>query len=370
MQIVAAVATAPGQPFEIESLDLDEPRADEILVRVVGVGLCHTDIAFRDKILPIGLPAVLGHEGSGVVERVGADVTKVAPGDRVVMTFRSCGVCDRCRADEPSYCEHGPSLNYAGVRRDGSKAIHRGDEAVSSNFFGQSSFATYALAYETNVVKIEDETVPLEILGPLGCGVQTGAGAILRSLKVPSGAVLLVTGGGSVGLSAVMGAVVAGCARIIVSDPQASRRELALSLGATDVIDPTAEDLPVAIKALTGAGCDYVLDTTGALPVMNECLQCLRPNGTLGLAGVPKRHDVPMPGFASQVLTYGYTIRGIIEGDSDPDVFIPELVALYKAGRFPFDRLIKTYAFEDINLAVQDQHDGLCTKPVLLMSPG
>lgn len=366
MKITAAVAKFPKADFEFAELELEEPRDDEILVRIAAVGLCHTDLVARDQILPVPLPAILGHEGAGIVVRVGANVSKVAEGDHVVLTFRSCAVCTRCLAGEPTYCEQALALNYTGCRPDGSKAIHDHGAPVSSNFFGQSSFATYALAYESNVVKI-DPSVPLELLGPLGCGVQTGAGAVLRALACPKGSSIVILGGGSVGLSAVLGAVIAGCTTIIVSDPKAERRALALELGATHVIDPTAEKVNKVVRRLTGAGADFALDTTGAGPVMDSALGCLRPHGTLGLLGVPSNPEQRLPGLASTVLMFGYTIKGIIEGDSQPDSFIPELISYYLEGRFPFDKLISLYRFDQLNQAVQDQHDGKIVKAVLTM---
>lgn len=366
MKITAALAVLPKHEFEFAELDLDEPRTDEILVRIAAVGLCHTDIVARDQILPIPLPAILGHEGAGIVVKVGDNVTKVAPGDHVVLSFRSCSACTRCLAGEPTYCEQALALNYTGCRTDGSKAIHSHEGPVSSNFFGQSSFATHAIAYETNVVKVDPE-IPLHLLGPLGCGVQTGAGAVLRALACPPGSSLVIFGGGSVGLSAVLGAVIAGCSTIIVSDPLPERRALALELGATHVIDPSNEKATRFVRGITGAGADYALDTTGAGPVMESALGSLRPHGTLGLLGVPSNPEQGLPGLASTVLMSGYTIKGIIEGDSQPDSFIPELIAHYREGRFPFDKLITLYPFEQINQAVQDQHDGKIVKAVLTM---
>ncbi|UZW53919.1 NAD(P)-dependent alcohol dehydrogenase [Sphingobium sp. JS3065] len=366
MKITAAIATAPKADFELADLQLDEPRADEILVRIAAVGLCHTDLVARDQILPVPLPAVFGHEGAGVVVRVGANVSKVAEGDHVVLTFRSCGVCARCVAGEPTYCEQALALNYTGCRPDGSKSLHRHDAPVSSNFFGQSSFATYALAYEANVVKV-DPAIPLDLLGPLGCGVQTGAGAVLRALACPKGSSIVILGGGSVGLSAVLGAVLAECATIIVSDPITERRALAMELGATHVLDPTVERVDKMVRGLTGAGADYALDTTGAGPVMESALASLRPHGTLGLLGVPSNPTQGLPGLASTVLLSGYTIKGIIEGDSEPDSFIPELLSHYLAGRFPFDKLISRYRFDQINEAVRDHHEGKIVKAVLTM---
>lgn len=364
MKVKAALTRGKGQAFEIAELDLDEPRDDEILVEIRAVGLCHTDLVARDQILPVPLPAVLGHEGAGVVVRTGAAVTKVRAGDRVVLSINSCGHCTRCHAGEPTYCESSVSLNYSGSRADSSKTLRLDGRPVSSNFFGQSSFASHALAYEANVVRV-DESLPFELLAPLGCGVQTGAGAILRALRCPPGSTIVIAGGGSVGLSAVLGARVAGCATIIVSDPVPMRRELAIELGATHVHDPEQGKLRHFVRSVHAQGCDFALDTTGLGPVMEAALGCLRPRGTLGLLGVPVDPAQRLPGFTAAVLSCGHTIRGIIEGDSDLDGFIPELIRLHGEGRFPHDRLIQTYPFAQINRAVEDQHAGKIVKAVM-----
>lgn len=364
MQITAAVATGPGKPFEIQTVELDEPREDEILVRVVGVGVCHTDIVFQQT-GAIAAPAVLGHEGSGIVEKVGARVTKVAPGDRVAMTFRSCGACRRCGKGDAAYCETMPLLNYAGMRPDGSKALRCEEVAVGSNFFGQSSFATHALTYERNVVKVPED-LPLELFGPLGCGIQTGAGGVMRSLACEAGSTLLITGGGPVGLSAVMGARIQGCETIILVEPHANRRALATEFGATHVIDPAAApDLAAAVRAILPGGVDYAFDTTGVPAVQGAVMNTLGPKGTFGIVGISPP-GTPMPGDINTAMTFGHTVKGIIEGDSDPDVFLPELIEHYRRGALPFDRMIKTFPFDQINEAIAAQHHGDCIKVVLL----
>lgn len=365
MKVQAAITRGAGDtPFAIETVELDAPRDDEILVRVVGVGLCHTDIVFKAAGM-IPPPAVLGHEGAGIVEAVGKAVTKVAPGDRVAMTFRSCGACARCRKGEPAYCHTMPMLNYTGIRTDGTRALSANGEAVAGNFFGQSSFATHALAYERNIVKVPDG-VPLELMGPLGCGVQTGAGGVMRSLACEEGSTLLVLGGGAVGLSAVMGAKIQGCATIIVLEPHAARRAIALELGASHALDPAATpDLAAAVRAIVPIGVDYAFDTTGIPAVLNATMQCLGPHGVFGIVGIAPP-GTPLPGDLMNAVTFGHTVKGIIEGDSDPDTFIPELIAHYQAGRLPFDRLIRTYPLDQINQAIADQHHGDCVKVVLL----
>ena len=364
MQVTAAVAHAPGADFTIETVELDTPREDEILVRIAAVGVCHTDLVAREGAMPFSLPAVLGHEGAGVVEAVGDKVTKVKPGDRVAITFRSCGACARCRSGDPAYCYSMPMLNYIGMRTDGSKALRQGETPVSSNFFGQSSFATYALAYERNVLPLPAD-IPFAIAAPLGCGVQTGAGGVMLALAAPAGSSILITGGGAVGLSAVMGAAIQGCSPIIVLEPHAARRELALELGATHVIDPAASpDLNGAVRAIAPFGVDFAFDTTGRPEVLAAIMAALAPKGVLGVVGIPPA-GAAMPGDLGTVLTFGQTVRGIIEGDSDPDVFLPQLIDHWRAGRLPLEKLVKIYPFAQINTAIDAQHRGEAVKVVL-----
>lgn len=366
MRITAALAPEPGAPFQIVELELDEPRDDEVLVRIAGVGMCHTDLVAQAGALPLQLPAVLGHEGSGIVERVGSAVTKVKPGDSVVMTFMACGRCPACARRASAYCQSMRELNFGGSRTDGSVTLRRSGSPVSGGFFGQSSFASHALAHEANVVKLLDG-VPVHIAGPLGCGVQTGAGAVMRSMHCEPGSSLAVLGGGSVGLSAVMGGAVQGCTTIVVVEPHAGRRDLAVSLGATHVIDPaSAGDLVAAMRAIMPAGVDYVLDTSGHAAALQAVPNMLAARGTFGFVGLPASRETVLPGLLMEVMRGGFTYRGIVEGDSEPDEFIPQLMRLHKEGRLPFDRLVKTYPLAAINEAIADQHRGACVKAVLL----
>jgi len=365
MEITAAVAHAPGKSFTIERLDLESPRDDEVLVRIVGAGLCHTDLAARDQQIPVAMPIVLGHEGAGVVERVGGAVRGLAPGDHVVLSFASCGGCDNCSDHLPGYCTSFLPLNFGGARADGSVALSNGGSRVASHFFGQSSFATHAVVNARNAIKVRREA-PLELLGPLGCGVQTGAGSIMQALACTAGSSLLVLGGGSVGLSAVLGGVVQGCANIIALEPQAARRALALELGATHALDPAAGDLAAAVRAICPAGVHYVLDTTGRNDVIAAAVGALAHRGTLGLLAVPaSAEDATLKLDVISLLMLGLRVKGITEGDVDPAQFIPRMVDLHLEGRFPFDRLVAKYPLADINRAIEDQHAGRCVKPVL-----
>jgi aryl-alcohol dehydrogenase len=365
MQITAAVARIPEADFTVESLTIEEPRADEILVRIAGVGLCHTDLVARDQLIPIPLPAVLGHEGSGVVERVGAAVTKVAPGDHVLISFNSCGHCKTCDEHLPSYCLEFPQRNYTGGRIDGSSALSQDGARVSGNFFGQSSFASHAIANERNVVKV-DADLPLELLGPLGCGLQTGAGGVLRSLDCRPGSAIAIFGGGPVGLAAIMAARLRKCRSIILVEPMARRRELARELGATHVIDPLSGDVTAAIRAIEPLGVEYGFDSSGRKDVIMAGLGALTSHGVMGLVGVPPKITDELSFNIAWLITYGYRIQGIIEGDSDLDGFLPELLGHYRTGDFPFDRLVTTYPLSEINRAIAEQSRGDCVKAVLI----
>lgn len=361
----AAVARGPNQDFAIEALEIDGPRAGEVLVKIAGVGLCHTDLVFRDQ-FPYAFPAVLGHEGAGTIEAVGEGVEGLAPGDRVIVGFSSCGACPRCAEDLPSYCRSFVPLNYAGVRvEDGSTAYAKGDERVSSHFFGQSSFATHAITRARNVVKVETDA-PLEILGTLACGFQTGAGAVMRTFAAPAGSSLVVFGGGPVGLAAVMAGKIQGCAAVILIEPIAERRAIAQDMGATHVIDPAGADLAAAIRAIVPEGVDFAFDTTGNTGVIEAGLASLGSHGALGLVGVPKAMDASITVNIAALMTPGHRIIGIIEGDSDQQGFIPELLAHHAAGRFPFDRLITTFPLAEINAAIAAQARGECIKVVLV----
>jgi aryl-alcohol dehydrogenase len=366
MDIEAAVVKAQGGAFEIERLVLESPRNDEVLVKVAGVGVCHTDLVCRDQYFPVPLPCVFGHEGSGVVESVGSAVSNVQPGDHVVLSFSSCQVCPSCVAGKPAYCHQLYQRNFLGTRPDGSSALSKEGQMVHGHFFAQSSFGTYALAAERNTVKV-DRSVPLWLLGPLGCGVQTGAGAVINALHPYAGSGIAIFGAGTVGLSAVMAAKLCGCATIVAVDPVAARRELALQLGATHVIDPKADDPVKTIQGITGAGVMYSLECTGLPSVVRQAVESLTLTGTCGVMGV-SRLGTELQLDMNSIL-FGRGVRGIIEGDSVPQEFIPRLIELYRQGRFPFDKLIAAYAFKDIQRAVDESEQGKVVKAVLRM-PG
>jgi aryl-alcohol dehydrogenase len=362
MDIKAAVVFEKSGHFSIEQLAISDPKDDEVLVRIVGAGICHTDLAARDQHLPIPLPSVFGHEGAGIVEKVGARVTKVKPGDHVVLSWDCCGACTSCKACNDSYCVNFFLHNFHGARPDGTTTLRKGDQVIHGSFFCQSSFADFALANERNVVKVRED-VPLEILGPMGCGVQTGAGAVMNTLQPGPGSSIAIFGVGTVGMSAVLGAVVCGCTTIIAVDIHPGRLELAKELGATHAVNAAEVDPVEAILEMTGGGAQYTLECVGNPTVLRQAVDALPLLGVCGLLGVVA------PGTEVSLdmdkIMNGRTVKGIIEGDAIPDLFIPKLIELYCQGRFPFDRLIKFYPFDEINLAVEDMENGRVIKPVL-----
>jgi aryl-alcohol dehydrogenase len=352
-QIRAAVLRQGGGPLEIESLEIEEPREDEVLVRLVATGICHTDIGFCDDW--DGPPIVLGHEGAGVVEQVGAGIKAVKPGAHVVLSYQSCGQCRQCRSGRPTACQHFWEANFGFARLDGSNALER--SGVRGHFFGQSSFATHTLATERNLVEVPAD-LPLELLAPLGCGLQTGAGTVMNSLKVPKGASIAIFGTGAVGLAAVMAARLVGAGPIIGVDLDPVRLKLALELGATHVINNRHEDVASNINKISG-GVDFVLEITGDRRMYQLAIDILNPQGTVALIATPTR---------STSLPEGRKTLGIIEGDAVPQSFIPKLIALYQAGQFPFGRLVKFYDFAEINRAIAEARRGEAIKPVLRIS--
>lgn len=361
MKIKAAVTHGLGEDFKFEEVELGEPKANEVLVKIVATGVCHTDAVARD----LGLspfPAVLGHEGAGVVEKVGSGVTTVEAGDHVVLSFAHCGHCENCLTGHPTVCLNFNDLNFGGKMQDGTNRIQHESQDVST-FFGQSSFGTFAVTNERNVVKVDRE-VDLALLGPLGCGIQTGAGTVLNRIKPEFGSSIAVYGSGAVGLSAVMAAKIAGCLNIIAVDIHDSRLELAKELGATHTLNGKNVDIVHEIKKITKGGTHYAVETTGVPPVVKQAVHALRPLGSCAIVGVTPEMTFDVQ---NDIMAEGKTVMGVIEGDSVPQVFIPQLVDYYKRGMFPFNKLTKMYDFEQINEAFEDSKQGTTIKPIVKM---
>ncbi|MDD2058395.1 NAD(P)-dependent alcohol dehydrogenase [Pseudomonas sp. GD03860] len=365
MKIQAALAFASNGPLTIESVDIADPGPQQILVRVVATGLCHTDLnVLANPAMP--WPVLFGHEGAGVVEKVGSQVSKIAVGDHVIMTTSSCGKCPSCLAANPSYCTSFRALNMSGGKTCDGGCTHQHDaKPVFAGFLGQSSFASHSLTSERNVIKV-DADLPLEVLAPLGCGIQTGAGAVLNTLRPRAGSNLVVFGAGGVGLAALMAAKIAGCRQRIVVDKVQSRLDLAQELGATHVINASDTDAVAAIHEITRGGADYSVEATGVPVVMQQAISALGIGGNVVLVGMAGAQASvtfnPIEVQSKNIKIQGSIMAGV---DGVPDLFIPELIGYWKDGLLPVEKLIRFYPFDQINQAIHDAHDGSAIKPVL-----
>jgi aryl-alcohol dehydrogenase len=355
----AAVLRDRSQPFLIEEVTLDNLRPDEILVSIAGVGMCHTDLVPRSGVMAVGLPIVLGHEGSGVVSAVGRAVTSVVPGDHVLISFASCGTCAHCLLGEPAYCEEFAARNTSGLNHDGTAAHDGRGVPVATRWFGQSSFAQHAVTNERNLVAV-DRGLPLHLLGPLGCGLQTGAGAVLNEMRLAPGQSLAVFGAGAVGLAAVMAAKLAGAADIVVVDLNGARLGLATELGATRTVVGGKDDVVEQVIG-SGPGMDFSFETTAVTEVISSAVSVLTGRGTAIFVGAGSGVlTIPAVKLAGRKITY------VIEGNSVPQVLLPRLIQFWQQGLFPFDKLVRTYSPADINLAEADSLSGATIKPVLI----
>ncbi|MCR8842291.1 NAD(P)-dependent alcohol dehydrogenase [Paenibacillus sp. SC116] len=361
MHIQAAIVNEKGGNITIENVQLQPPKSNEVLIKLVGTGICHTDIGVQLQHTPTPLPIALGHEGAGIIEQLGPNVTDFEVGDHVVISFSYCAKCKNCLEGHPASCDHFGEHNFGGHLLDGTSRLTKENEEIAT-LFGQSSFATYAVAHVNNVVKV-DKDLDLSLLGPLGCGIQTGAGTVLNKLKPEIGDSIVIFGCGGVGLSGIMGAAITGAKTIIAVDIVPSRLELAKELGATHVINGKEQDAKEEIIRITGGGADYVLEATGVPALILQAIRSLRARGTMASVGVGP--DVTL-NILEELIMYNRTLMGVVEGDSIPKLFIPQLIEYYKQGRFPFDKLINKYKFEEINEAIADMKSGKTVKPVVI----
>ena len=362
MKVTAAVTHEQGK-LSIETVELDAPKASEVLVKIVAAGVCHTDSAGINQIIPVTLPAIFGHEGVGVVEEVGVGVDTLKPGDKVILSYPSCGCCENCTDGATYACEDLNRLFFDGSYKDGTKRFSTEGKPVSS-FFGQGSFASHVVVDARNAVKVDVELDDLKQLCSLGCGVQTGAGAVLNALVPDPESSLVVFGCGGVGMAAIMAAKIRGCSKIIAVDVVPSRLELALELGATHAVNGKEVDTVAAIKEITNGGANYSVECSGIPMLINQALQCLRRLGKCCLVSVTGDAEVPIA-LEPLIMNPSVSLIGATEGASAPQVFIPKLVQFYKEGRLPVDKLVKFYPFEKIEDAFEDSHKGITIKPIL-----
>lgn len=364
-KITAALIYGKNDPYQFEDVEIADPVNDEVLVKITACGLCHTDEFGRTLGLPA--PLVLGHEGAGVIEKVGENVTDFAIGDHVAFSYASCGHCKNCLEGRPQYCENFNNINFGGKAPDGRTKLFKNGKPVSM-FFGQSAFAQYATISSRSIVKI-DKDVDLAMVAPFGCGIQTGAGAVLNTLRPQVDESIAIFGCGAVGMSAIMAAHVAGCRQIIAVGGNEKSLELAKELGATDTVNrkklPEGETIAHAVAKVANSSLNYAIDTSGNGNMIKNAIQSTTLNGkivVLAPTGVIDSFDV-----GSDVLMMYRTLIGCCEGDSNPKIFIPRLVQLYKEGKFPVDKIIRTYPFAQLEQAREDSNSGKVIKAVVRM---
>ncbi|WP_337103819.1 NAD(P)-dependent alcohol dehydrogenase [Paenibacillus sp. YIM B09110] len=364
MKIKAAVLNEIKTPYAIEELNLSEIREDEVLVKMVASGICHSDDVVRTGDSPYMFPVVLGHEGSGIIEKVGASVRGFKPGDHVVLSYKYCGHCDNCLTGVPASCEDWAALNMSGIREDGTPYFQREDGSVVHNFFAQSSFSTYSIVYERNLTKV-DLSADLRLVGPLGCGFLTGSGTVRNGLKPEPGSTVAVFGTGAVGLAAMMAAKISGCTKIIGVDIHDHRLETAKELGATHTINSKGIDVVAEIRKLTGGkGVNYTVDTTGVPQVIRASIEALAIGGTAAPVAASKPIEL---NTINDLTMFNRTIKGVLMGNAVPQLSIPQLIEFFQAGSFSFDKLVKFYKFEEINEAANDSLSGKTIKPVMII---
>ena len=365
MKIKSAVFYKPHAPFTIETLDLEEPRSGEVLIKVAAVGVCHSDWHLMTGATPHPVPCVAGHEGAGVVEAIGAGVTHVRVGDHVSLNWApNCGKCFYCINGRPSLCETYVGAIWAGTMMDGTTRLSKEGQPVY-HFSSLACFAEYAVVPQECCVPIRKE-VPLPVAALIGCAVTTGVGAVLNTARVKKGSSVAVYGAGGVGLSIILGARYAGAERIVAIDRNVTKREIALRCGATDFIlgDETTVQ---QVQSLTeGRGADYVFEAIGLPKVQEECLHAARPGGTIVLAGIsPVGSSTNLPGAI--ITRQEKTIMGSYYGTANTSVDFPRYADLYMQGKLPLDLLIsKQYPLHQINEAYADMLKGDVARGVVV----
>lgn len=365
MKTRAAVFYEPGTPFRVETLDLEEPRSGEVLVRVGAAGVCHSDWHLMTGATKHPLPVVPGHEGSGIVERVGTGVSRVKRGDQVALNWApNCGDCFYCLEDKPNLCTTYVGPIWAGTMMDGSTRLSKDGEPVY-HFSAIACFAEYIVVPEQCCVPMRKE-VPMEVAALIGCAVTTGVGAALNTAKVKPGSSVAVFGAGGVGLSIIMGARLAGAAQIIAVDNNEAKGDLAETFGATEILinRPETND---AIRRLThGRGADYVFEAIGVPEVQEQCLDAVRPGGMLVLAGVsPMGSGTNLPGAI--ITRQEKTVTGTYYGSANTARDFPLYADLYLRGMLDLERLIsRTYRLDQINAAYDEMLGGQIARGVIV----
>ena len=351
----AAVLRELKKPLVIEEVTLDEPGPRQVLVKTAATGACHSDLHFMEGLWPTQLPAVLGHEASGVVERTGPDVTYVEAGDHVVLLFVPfCGICRFCTTGRPNLCSQGRIRN---------QTLHVGDQAIAP-FASMSSFAEYMVVPEGGLVKIRKD-VPLDKAALVGCGVMTGVGAAINTAKVEPGSICAVIGTGGVGLNVIQGCELAGAGRIIAIDIHPNKLEMAREFGATDFIDASKEDAVAKVLEMTGGGADYAFEVIGLPQAITQAFDMIRRGGeaiVVGMAPLGSETTISASAFLQEKV-----LRGCGYGSARPRYDMPRLIDLYMAGKLKLDELVsRTYPLEGINDAFEAMKNGEVARSVMV----
>ena len=366
MRIKAAVARARGVPLSIEGVDLEGPRADELVVRLVAAGVAEVDLDAIAGSLAIPLPFVPGSQAAGLVEHVGEAVAGFAAGDAVVIGRALCGVCANCVVGRPLSCLHFAALNLSGKRADGSTPLTQDDGigGLHGLFYGQSSFATHVVCHARDAVKVPTGAA-LELLACLGGELLVGAAVVARHFVMGEGDTLVVTGADAVGLIACMVARARGAATVIVADPRLAGRNLALECGATIAVH-TDEDLATVVRSVMAEGARFAIDTTGQAGAITACLDSLRPGGGCALL----HPSVGLPADLQGQGSGGETVLVAADVDVAPATLIPALAALHAEGGLPLDRFVTFFPFELVNDALTALAGGTVVKPILRFPVG
>jgi alcohol dehydrogenase len=356
---------AESRPLSIETLELDPPGPGEVLVRIKAAGLCHSDLSVINGDRPRPVPMALGHEAAGVVQALGSGVDDLEPGDHVVLVFvPSCGHCNLCAEGRPALCEPGAAANGRGEMLGGGRRLSR-DGAPVNHHLGVSAFADHAVVSRRSLVRI-DRDIPLDRAALFGCAVLTGVGAVVNTARLPMGASAAVIGLGGVGLNALLGARVAGAARIVAVDLLPSRLDLARELGATDVFDAREPDCAQKIREATGGGVDYAFEMAGSVPALDLAYRITRRGGTTVTAGLanPEKH---LSLQQVSLVAEERTLKGSYIGSCIPTRDVPRYLDLFRRGRLEVDRLLTDrIGLEEVNEAFDRLADGAAIRQVIV----
>lgn len=357
---------ADSKPLSIEEVTLDPPQANEVLVKIGGAGLCHSDLSVMNGARPRPVPMVLGHEGAGEVVEIGSAISDVATGDHVVFQFSpSCGRCRRCQEGRPQVCETGAKAKAAGDLMGGGRRLHDADGVALAHHTGVSCFAEYAVVDRGSIVVI-DKDLPLSEAALFGCAVMTGVGAVINTARILPGDSVAIIGLGGVGLNGLLGATLAGAETIIAIDLNDDRLGLARQLGATHTVNASDADHVQQVRDLTNGGVDYAIDLAGAIPAMKTAYAVTRYGGSVVTAGLsPSGAEFSFE--QGNLVAEEKSIRGSYMGSCVPVRDIPRFISLYRQGRLPVDRLIGEHVgMEGINAGFDKLQSAAVIRQILM----